>query len=223
MPTLSERTYDTPHGPGRIVSRRSDRAWATLVLTHGAGGGIESHDLDVLTRGLPRLGIGVVRIEMPWRTAGKRIAPAPSVLDASFTALVDHLRPRVPMFVGGRSAGARVACRRGRALGAVGVVALAFPLHPPGKPERSRVDELLGAGVPTLVVQGANDPFGAPAEFPPGHGALPLSMVVLPGADHALKVARRADPDQAAIDAALVDGVHAFVRRRVGRDRPSGE
>ncbi|WP_370618529.1 alpha/beta family hydrolase [Mumia qirimensis] len=218
MPTISERTYGTPHGPGRIVSRRSDHPWATLVLTHGAGGGIESRDLEVLARGLPKLGIGVVRIEMPWRTAGKRIASAPSVLDASFTALADHLRPRVPLFVGGRSAGARVACRRGRALGAVGVVALAFPLHPPGRPERSRVDELLGAGVPTLVVQGANDPFGTPAEFPSA-----TTMVVLPGADHALKVAKRADPGQAAVDALLVDGVHEFVRRRVGREVPSGE
>ncbi|MGH1562236.1 alpha/beta hydrolase family protein [Mumia sp. DW29H23] len=212
MTTLAEATYETPYGPGRLVSRRSDRPWATLVLTHGAGGGIESHDLEVLTRGLPRLGVGVVRVEMPWRTAGRRIAPAPPVLDASFTALVDHLRPRVPLFVGGRSAGARVACRRGRALGAVGVVALAFPLHPPGKPDKTRVDELLGAGVPTLVVQGERDPFGTPPEFP-----VSTSMVVLPGADHALKVGKRAVPDQAAVDAMLVDGVHTFLRRRVGR------
>jgi predicted alpha/beta-hydrolase family hydrolase len=212
MPTLGEVTYDTPYGPGRLVSRRSDRPWATLVLTHGAGGGIESHDLEVLNRGLPKLGIGVVRVEMPWRTAGKRIAPAPSVLDASFTALVDHLRPRVPLFIGGRSAGARVACRRGRALGAVGVVALAFPLHPPGKPDKSRVDELTGVGVPTLVVQGERDPFGTPAEFP-----VRTPMVVLPGADHGLKVGKRADPGQAAVDALLVEGVHTFLRRRVGR------
>ncbi|MFD1826180.1 MULTISPECIES: alpha/beta family hydrolase [Mumia] len=218
MTTLSEATYDTPYGPGRIVARRSDRPWAVLVLTHGAGGGIESHDLEVLTAGLPKLGVGVVRIEMPWRTAGKRIASAPSVLDASFTSLVDHLRPRVPLFIGGRSAGARVACRRGRALGAVGVVALAFPLHPPGRPERSRADELLGAGVPTLVVQGERDTFGTPAEFPLG-----TSMVVLPGADHSLKVAKRAEPDQAAVDALLVEGVHEFLHHRVGRSGTAGE
>ncbi|WP_262852355.1 alpha/beta hydrolase family protein [Mumia quercus] len=218
MTTLSETTYDTPYGPGRIVARRADRPWAALVLTHGAGGGIESHDLAVLTAGLPRFGVSVLRVEMPWRTAGKRIAPAPSVLDTSFTALVDHLRPRVPMFIGGRSAGARVACRRGRALGAVGVVALAFPLHPPGKPERSRADELLGAGVPTLVVQGERDTFGTPAEFPVG-----TSMVVLPGADHALKVPKRAQPGQVEVDALLVDGVHTFLRRRVGRVDVAGE
>ncbi|MDD9347862.1 alpha/beta family hydrolase [Mumia sp.] len=218
MTTLAEATYDTPHGPGRLVSRRPDRPWATLVLTHGAGGGIDSHDLEVLNRGLPRLGIGVVRVEMPWRTAGKRIAPAPSVLDASFTALVDHLRPRVPLVIGGRSAGARVACRRARALGAVGVVALAFPLHPPGKPERTRVAELEGSGLPTVVVQGERDPFGTPPEFPAG-----TSMVVLPGADHSLRVGKRAVPDQAAVDALLVDGVHDFVRRRVGRAAPVGD
>jgi len=212
MTTLSEATYDTPYGPGRIVARRADRPWAALVLTHGAGGGIESHDLEVLTAGLPRLGVGVLRVEMPWRTAGKRLAPAPSVLDTCFTSLVDHLRPRVPLFVGGRSAGARVACRRGRALGAIGVVALAFPLHPPGRPERSRADELLGTGLPTLVVQGERDPFGTPPEFP-----VPTSMVVLPGADHSLKVGKRAVPDQSAVDALLLEGVHAFLSRRAGR------
>ncbi|KHL17012.1 hypothetical protein CLV56_0696 [Mumia flava] len=210
MVTLAEATYDTPHGPGRIVQRRSSRPWACLVLTHGAGGGIDSPDLALLTARLPRLGVSVVRVEMPWRTAGKRIASAPRILDECFVSLVDHLRPRSPMVVGGRSAGARVACRTGRSLGAVAVVALAFPLHPPGKPERSRADELAGSGLPTHVVQGGRDPFGRPEEFRVG-----TSFTVLPDADHSLRVPKRAALDQAAADELLIAGVVGFLRTKV--------
>lgn len=210
MPSRAEVLCDTPQGPGRIVTRRATRGWASLILTHGAGGGIDSHDLLVLDEYLPRRGISVTRIEMPWKVAGRRIAPAPAVLDVSFTALVDHLRPRVPIVVGGRSAGARVACRRGRSLGASGVLALAFPLHPPGKPERTRIEELTSANLPVRVVQGTRDPFGTPAEFPAD-----VDVVALPGADHALAVGKRATPDQATIDAMLVEAVHGFVRSRV--------
>jgi uncharacterized protein len=149
---VDRREIETPHGLARLVQRRSPRPWATLVLTHGAGGGLGASDLTALASRLPGRGISVALVEQPWRVAGKRVAARPEVLDVGFSAVVNRLRPQTPMFVGGRSAGARVGCRTGRTLGAVGVVALAFPLHPPGRPEKSRVDELLGAGLPTLVV-----------------------------------------------------------------------
>jgi len=119
--------------------------WATLLLTHGAGAGVDVPDLACLADSLPRRGITVSLIEMPWHVAGRRVAAPPPVLDECLIAAVDRLRPRTPMVLGGRSAGARVACRTGRRLGAIAVLALAFPLHPPRRPERSRVAELTGA------------------------------------------------------------------------------
>ncbi|MGH3417463.1 MAG: alpha/beta hydrolase family protein, partial [Actinocrinis sp.] len=153
------------------------RRRASLVLGHGAGGGIEAPDLRALATALPAQGVEVVLVEQPWRVAGKRIAAAPKTLDVAWIAVIEYLcsqagpgfdadidagaaaRP-VPLIVGGRSAGARVACRTGKASGACAVLALAFPLHPPGRPEKSRFAELAGTGLPTLVVQGATDPFG---------------------------------------------------------------
>ena len=183
---VDRRLIDTPHGAARLAQRRSQSPWATLALTHGAGGGIDSPDLVALAQGLPPKGITVVLVEQPWRVAGRRIAPAPRILDEGFAAALEGLRPRTPMIVGGRSAGARVACRTGRRLGAAGVVALAFPLHPPGRPERSRVSELLGAGVSTLVIQGERDALGAPHEFP-----FHLPLVAVPLADHEFRVPAR--------------------------------
>ena len=113
-------------------------------------------------------GVTVVRFEQPWRVAGGKVATPPPTLDAALVAAAEQLRTRTPLVVGGRSAGARSAARTARSLGASGCLALSFPLHPPGRPEKSRLDELLGAGVPTLVVQGENDPFGRPEEFPDG-------------------------------------------------------
>jgi len=203
------RVIETPQGPARLVQRRSPRPRATLVLTHGAGGGIGARDLAALAGELPRRGISVALVEQPWRIAGRRIASRPEALDEGFLAVVNRLRPQTPMFVGGRSAGARVACRTGRQVGAVGVVALAFPLHPPGRPEKSRIDELLGSELPTLVVQGERDSFGGPEEFP-----LQQSLVGIPDADHSFKVPKRAatTPDQA-LDA-VVDAVASWVDRR---------
>ncbi|NEA47930.1 alpha/beta family hydrolase, partial [Streptomyces sp. SID10815] len=109
----------------------------------------------------------------------------------------------LPVVAGGRSAGARVACRTARELGAHAVLALSFPLHPPGRPEKSRAAELLGAGVPTLVVQGGNDPFGRPAEFPEGGHEL----VAIPGADHGFAVPKRAEPTQEQALELLTDAV----------------
>ncbi|MEO5651704.1 MAG: alpha/beta family hydrolase, partial [Marmoricola sp.] len=140
MPT--ERMVRTPKGEARLVLRRAKRPLATLVLTHGAGGGIDAPDLVRLARTLPQQDISVTLVEMPWRVAGKRVAPAPSVIDECFVAVLDTLRMRSPLVVGGRSAGARSACRIARDAGARGVLALSFPLHPPGEPTKSRLPEL---------------------------------------------------------------------------------
>jgi uncharacterized protein len=207
---VTDRLIETPQGPARLVRRRSPRPWATLVLTHGAGRGVDAPDLAALATGLPRRGISVVLVEQPWRVAGKRIASRPEMLDDGFTAVVNRLRPQTPMFVGGRSAGARVACRTGRLLGAVGVVALAFPLHPPGRPEKSRVDELLGSELPTLVVQGERDSFGQPGEFPPQQ-----TIASVPDADHSFKVPKRAETTTDRALETIVDAVAVWIDRRV--------
>jgi predicted alpha/beta-hydrolase family hydrolase len=209
---VDRRVIDTSYGPARLVQRRAARPWATLVLTHGAGGGIGAPDLAALATRLPRRGVSVALVEQPWRVAGKRIAARPEVLDEGFIAVVNRLRPQTPMYVGGRSAGARVGCRTGRTLGAAGVVALAFPLHPPGRPERSRVDELLGSGLPTLVVQGERDAFGGPSEFPPQQ-----ALAGVPDADHGFAVPKRAATTRPEALATIVDAVEAWLARRAGR------
>lgn len=205
-----ERIVGTPHGEARIVAHRARRPTATLALGHGAGGGIEAADLVALAARLPRQDINVFLIEQPWRRAGKKVAPAPKVLDEGWIATIGQLRIRTPLVVGGRSAGARVACRTAAGLGASGVLALAFPLHPPGKPEKSRVAELQGIRLPTLVVQGEKDPFGTPEEFPPL-----TEMAVIPDADHSFKVPKRAELSQQESLDLLVEAVLEWVTREV--------
>jgi len=184
----------------------------TLLLGHGAGNGIEARDLAALAAALPAQGVTVALFEQPWRVAGRKIASAPASLDVGLRAAAAALRPRTPLVVGGRSAGARSAARCARDLGAVGVVALAFPLHPPGRPERSRVDELTGAGVATLVVQGERDPMGTPEEFPEG-----TDLAVVPSADHGLRVPARAELSQAeALDLVVEAVLEWLVREVVG-------
>jgi hypothetical protein len=184
--------YDTPLGPARAhVTAGTGATRGTLVLGHGAGGGVESMDLVAVTDEASGAGWRVIRIEQPWRVAGKRIAPAPARLDEAWTAVLAHLRGdgllSGRLVLGGRSAGARVACRTAVAQGAVGVLALAFPLHPPGRPERSRASELTGAGVPLVVVQGETDAFGAPADVAAVlSGQAGASVYAVPG-DHSLK------------------------------------
>jgi uncharacterized protein len=139
---------------------------AGLVLGHGAGGGIESPDLVGAAEAAGSLGLIVVLVEQPYRVAGRRSsAPAPQ-LDAAWTSVVLQLRDGpltgLPILTGGRSSGARVACRTAAETGSVAILCLAYPLHPPGRPEKSRLSELDALGVPTLVVQGENDPFGTP-------------------------------------------------------------
>lgn len=183
---VAEAAIDLPRGTARAV----------LAIGHGAGGDIEAPDLVSLTNAAVGSGVAVVRVRQPYRVAGRR-APAPArQLDAAWTQTVAalvagttpfqpsarRLRGR-PLVVAGRSSGARVACRTATRCGAVGVLALAFPLHPPGKPDKSRADELR-AGVPLLVVQGDRDAFGRPEEFPEK-----IKVIKVAGADHGLKTA----------------------------------
>jgi hypothetical protein len=210
MQMTDRQLVATPHGEAALVRDRSRHPIATLLLGHGAGGGVEAPDLAALAEALPRNGVTVVRVEQPWRVAGRRVAPRPQVLDACFVAAADRLRVRTPLVVGGRSAGARSAARTARELGASGYVALAFPLHPPGRPDRSRLPELEAVTVPTLVVQGDRDVFGAPEEFPPDR-----ELVVVPGADHAFRVPRRGVVSAEEAMAIIVEAVLEFVVRDV--------
>lgn len=207
---------ETPGGPGRWYVDAAAEPTAVLALGHGAGGGTNAADLDLLARTLPQTGISVVRFEQPWRTAGRRVAGPPPTLDLAWVAalgwLVDQPVGRGPLFVGGRSAGARVACRTALALGGVGAVCLAFPLHLPGRPEKSRSAELLAAGVPRLVLQGSRDTFGTPAEIRAAVGEAPgIRLVELPGADHGFRVAKGAAFTAADLRRTLVTEVGRFV------------
>jgi uncharacterized protein len=171
---------DTPHGPARVHLHEaaSPRGW--LVLGHGAGGGVESPDLTGAAQAGAEAGLTVALVEQPYRVAGRR-SPAPAAqLDAAWTAVVEQLPVEGALLVGGRSSGARVACRTAAATGAAAVLCLAFPLHPPGRPEKSRLAELDAVTVPTLVVQGERDPFGLP---PP---AANRQVVKVPGS-HSLR------------------------------------
>ena len=147
-----------------------DSPVAALVLGHGAGGGTESPDLVGATRAAGSAGLSVGLVEQPYRVAGRR-SPAPaSHLDVAWAAVVSQLREGLfsglPILTGGRSLGARVACRTADATDSVAVLCLAFPLHPPGRPEKSRLPELDAVKLPTLVVQGQSDPFGTPPDSP---------------------------------------------------------
>jgi predicted alpha/beta-hydrolase family hydrolase len=170
-----------------------------LVLGHGAGGGVEAADLLATRRAALEAEWAVARVTQPYRVAGRRSPPAGPVLDEAWLPVVTKVRSGrglrvLPVVFGGRSSGARVACRTATAGHAVGVLALAFPLHPPGHPERSRLDELAGPTVPVLVVQGDRDPFGIP---PAADGR---RIVVVPG-DHSLRSA--AEPIRLAVAAFL--------------------
>jgi uncharacterized protein len=170
----------TPHGAARITVHAAAAPRAVLLLGHGAGGGIGAPDLVGATRAALALDVSVVLVEQPYRVAGRR-APAPAAqLDTAWLAVVEHMRADLPLLFGGRSSGARVACRTATAGGAAGVLCLAFPVHPPGRPEKDRLAELAAPHVPVLVVQGERDPFGRPEP------AVGREMVLLRG-DHSLK------------------------------------
>ncbi|WP_405731410.1 hydrolase [Streptomyces sp. NBC_00028] len=201
----------TDAGDARITWHKArKKARLVLAVSHGAGGGIEARDLQALARTLPAHGVTVALVEQPWRVAGKKLAPAPRTLDIGWRGIWPAVaKPGLPVVSGGRSAGARVACRTAVELGAAAVLALSFPLHPPGKPEKSRAEELLGSGVPTLVVQGGNDPFGKPDEFPAG-GA--YELVEVPYGDHGFAVPKRADIGQDEAVTVITDAVLKWVQ-----------
>ncbi|MFC8870727.1 alpha/beta family hydrolase [Streptomyces sp. NPDC057148] len=207
----STETVDTGTGPARITWHRAPRPRLVLAASHGAGGGIEARDLRALAAALPAQGMTVALVEQPWRVAGKKLAPAPKTLDTGWRGIWPALQaPGLPVIAGGRSAGARVACRTAAELGAHAVLALSFPLHPPGKPEKSRADELLGAGVPTLVVQGGNDPFGRPEEFPEAPEGT-YDLIEIPYGDHGFAVPRRAEITQERALELITEGVAKWV------------
>jgi hypothetical protein len=185
----ADQLVDTPHGPARVRSA-GDGGAGTLVLGHGAGGGSQAPDLAAVAAEAASAGWLVHQVDQPWRVAGRRVAPAPPRLDEAWGAVLDRLRlqDRLPgrLVLGGRSAGARVACRTASAEGAAGVLALAFPLHPPRTPERSRAGELTGVGVPIVVVQGETDAFGRPEQVAAAlSGTGHASVYAVPG-DHSL-------------------------------------
>ena len=178
---------DTPHGLARVYLHAAERPRAGLVLAHGAAGGVQAPDLVAATEAGLGQGLSVALVEQPYRVAGRRSPARAPQLDAAWIAVVERLRAKelagLPLVVGGRSMGARVACRTVEATGAVAVLCLAFPLEPPrraGKPPQSRLTELEAVKVPTLVVQGERDRFG----MPPAGAA--REVVQVPG-DHGLK------------------------------------
>lgn len=204
----STQNVRTDAGEARITWVPASAPRLVLAVSHGAGGGVEARDLKALAAVLPGHGVTVALVEQPWRVAGRKVAPAPKTLDTGWRGLWPALAaPGLPVVAGGRSAGARVACRTATELGAAAVLALSFPLHPPGKPEKSRADELLGAGVPTLVVQGGNDPFGRPEEFPPGQ----YELSEVPHGDHGFAVPKRSGTTEEQTMRLLTDAVAAWL------------
>ena len=174
---------ETPHGPARVHLDRVARAWAGLVLGHGAGGGVGARDLVAAAAAAKAAGLSVALVEQPYRVAGRR-SPAPAhQLDTVWVEVVGRLKQQelrgLPLITGGRSSGARVACRTAGLTEAVGVLCLAFPLRPPGR-DVSRLDELEAVTVPALVVQGSADPFGMP---PAGENRTVIEVT----GDHGLK------------------------------------
>ncbi|MGZ4627111.1 MAG: alpha/beta family hydrolase [Kineosporiaceae bacterium] len=219
-PRVATHPVETPQGPARVHVHEPGEAVdvpaGALVLGHGAGGGVAAPDLRAAVTAAIAAGCRAILVEQPWRVAGRRVAPAPPRLDEAWLAVLAALRepsgrlgvdPLVvdPLVVGGRSAGARVACRTAVLVGAATAVCLAFPLHPPGRPAASRAPELAGAGVPVVVVQGERDAFGGPDEII----ALRLDHVEVvraPG-DHALRAAA----------APVADGVRLALARGLAR------
>lgn len=188
MAALDMLDLETPHGPARVHLHPADSPLAALILGHGAGGGVGAPDLVAATAAALAAGVSVALVEQPYRVAGRR-SPAPAgQLDAAWISIVEQLRDGeladLRLLCGGRSSGARVACRTAAETEAVGVLCLAFPLRPPGRASApSRLPELDAVAVPTLVVQGERDPFG----IPPGSE---LREVVLVPGDHSLRAAK---------------------------------
>jgi predicted alpha/beta-hydrolase family hydrolase len=180
---------ETAGGPAKVVLTRVAGPSFLLVLTHGAGGDVDAKDLAAVRETALRLGGTVALVTQPFRVAGRRAPGSAPAQDAAWLDILAALRKRrtlakIPLIQGGRSNGARVACRTAAASGARGVIALAFPLHPPGKPANSRVDELRAAqeaGVEVLVINGERDPFGIPDPADATH------LQIIPGEAHSFR------------------------------------
>lgn len=210
---------DTLAGPARAELDEVASPKFLLVLTHGAGGGVASADLMAARQAGLDTGGAVARVLQPYRVAGARAPGSAPRQDAAWLEVIAALRasyPGVPLIQGGRSNGARLVCRTAQAAGAVAAIALAFPLHPPGKadePEKSRVGELRSAGVPVLVINGDRDPFGVP------DAADADRLVVLKGETHTLS------KQHATIVSAITSWLNERNLARVGSVRagyPSG-
>jgi predicted alpha/beta-hydrolase family hydrolase len=181
MREMRTQLVETASGPLRIDSYDAARARAVVAVGHGSATGVEAGDLQALSEVLPAAGFSVALITYPYRLTGRPEGRAPEALDEAFTAAFPILASDgVPVVAGGRSAGSQVACRVGLRLGAVAVLALAYPIRGPGSAR-----ELLATGLPYLVVQGTDDPFGTPNDFPdlgPRGRLCPI-----PGAGHMLR------------------------------------
>lgn len=217
LPSPVEVEVSTSAGLARVDLDEVAGPRALLLLGHGAGGGVDAPDLLAVRKAAVAAGYAVARLTQPYRVAGRR-APAPAPrLDAAFEEVAEEIRKRpglgdIPLIAGGRSSGARVACRSAATVGAAGVIALAFPLHPPGKPERSRAAELTSVAVPTLILQGERDPFGRPDEY--AAIALPKTHELRPyaGADHSFAVPKAAEPVRTDLAADVISWLDALTR-----------
>lgn len=202
MTTEPTVKIETSFGPAAVRWHAVDVPRGLLVLGHGAGGGVDAPDLRAATAAANDVALTVALVLQPYRVAGKKAPPRPPTLDAAWTEVLRDLRERsngLPVIVGGRSSGARVACRTAATTGALGALCLAFPLQPPGRANSpSRLPELEGAGVPVLVVQGVRDPYGMP---PPG----PDREIVTVDGDHSLR------RDSGALRAAVANWLERIV------------
>ena len=203
-----EHEVDTSQGPARTFVSLPDThllpAVGALALGHGAGGGLQAPDIVAARRAALAVGWVVILVEQPWKVAGRKVAVRPPLLDEAWLGLADHFAANTPpggrFVVGGRSAGARVACRTATQTGADGVLCLAFPLHLPGRPEKSRAEELNTPSVPVLVVQGKTDPFGGPDELEEAlavrskQARALVTLVAVPGNHSLTATGRRVDP-----------------------------
>jgi predicted alpha/beta-hydrolase family hydrolase len=168
---------------------------ALLLLGHGAGGSVDSADLAELAAAAVAARYAVARVTQPYRVAGRKSPPRPPVLDQAWRAVAAHVQVAgLPLVAGGRSSGARVACRTADELGAVAVLALAFPTRPPRTPDQDRLAELAAPAAPVLVLQGERDPFGIPPDAPG------RTVRVLPGATHTIRGPAARAAASAAID-----------------------
>ena len=190
LASLQPVELETPAGTARVHLRGPADAGVLLLLGHGAGGGVDTLDLRAARAAALGLGARVGLVEQPYRVAGRRVADRAATLDVAWLSVCAQvgaqvgaqLAAGVTLVTGGRSSGARVACRTATGSGAAGVLCLAFPLTPPGQPGAGRDDELAAPAVPVLVVQGDRDAFGLPADGPG------RQVQVVPGADHAFRV-----------------------------------